>query len=743
MSTPSAADFLDRFARSRGFSRGVPVGARVTPDGAAVLFLRSDPFEARQDLYELDLASGAVRCLVRADQVGDPAEGMTPEERARRERLRVTATGFVDFDLSPDGRFVLLPLAGHVHLFDRQAPGAPASARRALLPEYGDLFDPRFVARPGGGLALAFVRDNDLWCASLLEPALAADPPRRITPGGTVTCFHARAEFVAQEEMGRSQGYWFSPDGATALATRVDETNVEILAVADPADPARPPQGLRYPRPGRANADVTLWSYAVDGARAPVEIAWDRARHPYLARVSWEAGAPPLLLVQARDQREAVLLVADPDSGATREILRERDPAWLNLKPRLPRVLPDEVGGAAVAWPSERSGRFLLERWGLDGQPRPHLVGPELLGPEEEFLALLDVTTSAPARALVLVGDALSSRILEVSLATGSSPRELCGGLAEHASTGPAHADALVVLRTEAAAWPRVQVRARADGRVLAEVPSVAADPGLEVGLELTRVELTAIAESPPRVLHAALLRPRDFNPARRYPVVVHVYGGPHAQLVRRDRRFYLLDQWLADQGVVVVCLDGRGTPRRGRVWERAIQGHLGPLALADQVDGLRALACRYPELDLDRVGIHGWSFGGTMAALAVLLRGDLFKVAVAGAPVIDWLDYDTHYTERYLGLPGQAPEAYRHSSPLHHVAPLRPGQPDRPLLLIHGTADDNVYFAHSLKLAQALLRAGRRFDFLPLPGVTHQVGDAALSREVWRRTADYLLRHL
>jgi dipeptidyl-peptidase-4 len=187
-----------------------------------------------------------------------------------------------------------------------------------------------------------------------------------------------------------------------------------------------------------------------------------------------------------------------------------------------------------------------------------------------------------------------------------------------------------------------------------------------------------------------------------------------------------------------VVCLDNRGTPRRDRAWERAIKGRFGDVPLEDQVEGLKALGARYPELDLDRVGVFGWSFGGYMAALAVLRRPDVFKVGVAGAPVVDWLDYDTHYTERYLDLPDAAPGAYHDSSLLTHAPNL-----SRPLLVIHGTADDNVYFFHSLKLADALFRAGRPFELCPLAGVTHQVPDPAVRARLWARIGDFVLRHL
>jgi dipeptidyl-peptidase-4 len=305
----------------------------------------------------------------------------------------------------------------------------------------------------------------------------------------------------------------------------------------------------------------------------------------------------------------------------------------------------------------------------------------------------------------------------------------LTGDRAEHAPVFSRDGTLYVDSRTAADAWPE-SVVVREDGRSQVRLPDAAEMPPFRVNLELTTAG--------PRAFPAAIVRPRDFQPARRYPVVVQVYGGPHALTVKADERQYLLPQWIADQGAIVVCLDNRGTPRRDRAWERAIKGGFGTVPLEDQVEGLKALGAAYPELDLERVGVFGWSFGGYMAALAVLRRPDVFKVGVAGAPVVDWLDYDTHYTERYLDLPDAAPEAYHDSSLLTHAPNL-----SRPLLVIHGTADDNVYFFHSLKLADALFRAGRPFELCPLAGVTHQVPDPAVRARLWARITDFLLRHL
>jgi dipeptidyl-peptidase-4 len=238
--------------------------------------------------------------------------------------------------------------------------------------------------------------------------------------------------------------------------------------------------------------------------------------------------------------------------------------------------------------------------------------------------------------------------------------------------------------------------------------------------------------------LRALVVRPADFRAGLRYPVILDVYGGPHAQDATLRPRGSALRQWLANQGFIVVVVDGRGTPSRGRAWERAIRGNFLSPALDDQVEGLRGAAARVPEMDLGRVGVTGWSFGGTMTCLAVLARPDVFRCGVAGAPVVDWRDYDTFYTERYLRLPDTDAAAYRVSSPLSHAASL-----ERPLLVIHGTADDNVYFFNSLKLLEALTVAGKRAEFLPLVGRTHLVRDPIGIRRIEERTVEFFKRHL
>jgi dipeptidyl-peptidase-4 len=429
------------------------------------------------------------------------------------------------------------------------------------------------------------------------------------------------------------------------------------------------------------------------------------------------------VVVLDRRQRELVLLAADPATGATRALVTERDPAWVELAPGFPLWRED---GGGFFWRTERNGAPEIELRALDGARLATWVPPEaglaeLVGYDERrrWLWFTGGPDPTQTRLYVSKDGAPPVEWLPPVVPVSTMARLARGG------------EALVVARSTLAATGPV-LAYRPDGRRLAELPSVAEPAPLEPRAELRRV-------GPGAGLHALGVRPRGGAPGARFPVLLEVYGGPGAQLARVHPVH--LPQWLADQGFVYVAVDGRGTPRRGRDFERAIRGDLVGPALDDQVAALRALAAEVPEADLSRVGVFGWSFGGYLAAQAVARRPDVFAAAVAGAPVVDWRDYDTAYTERYLGLPQEDPAAYQRSSLLEAAAGLT-----RPLLVVHGTADDNVYFFHSLKLADALLRAGRAHELLVLPGLTHlalAAGEPALVERIWERMIGFLAGHL
>jgi dipeptidyl-peptidase-4 len=704
--------YLRDHAETRGFMLGRPGKAVPTPDGKAVLFLRSQARVPKLELYEFDVATGQTRVLLTPEQVlkGDEEE-LSPEEKARRERMRVSVGGFTDFQLSSDGNQILLSLSGKLYL----VPRATGEAKQLKTGE-GTLVDPKFSP---DGRSLAYVLDRDVFVFDL-----ATQTERRVTTGGTDELRHGLAEFVAQEEMERFSGYWWSPDSRFIAYEESDHEGVEVWHVADAAKPGEAPHPSYYPRPGKSNVKVRLGVISATGGET-VWIDWNRERYPYLTSVRWDKHGPLTLAVQTRDQRELVLLEADPISGRTTALLTERDTAWVSVRQDVPRWLSNERG---FVWASEKDLGWQLE-W-RDRQGKLHKV----LADDRVGLRSLEHINAETGEMLFTARpDPTQTQLCRVSL-DGGAPVALTHEPGIHSasfSEGSAiHVRSFSALQT----MPKSTVH-RADGSVIGELPSVAGRPPF-----VPRVEIANVGGG--AGFYAALVRPQTFKPKQRYPVIVNVYGGPlppyASGMVTASMGRWLLAQWIADQGFIVVSLDGRGTPGGGHDWERAIGKRFGSVPLDDQVAGLQALGKEFRELDLKRVGIYGWSFGGYMSALGVLRRPDVFKAAVAGAPPTDWLDYDTHYTERYLGLPDTDAQAYEEGSLLTYAAGLR-----RPLLLIHGTSDDNVYFRHTLKLADALFRAGKDFDLLPLSSMTHMTPDPVVTERLYSRIVSYFQTHL
>jgi len=683
---PSITFFRD-LAETRNYTLGQPVSPRPTPDGAAVIFLRGGPRDPVLRLYELDIATRREREIITPAQLlGGAAEVLSPEEKAHRERTRNTLRGFTDFDLSRDGSRLLVTLSGKLYVLNR------ADLRVTALPGE-DWIAPHLS--PDGAFVAA-VRSGEL---HVIDLATLAD--RALTTGGSATLSHGAAEFIAQEEMSRDDGYWWSPDSLWIAYQETDESAVEARYIADPLHPEAAPRKYSYPRAGSANARVRLGVISRDGG-ATRWIPRDAEKYPYLARVEWrEAGAPLTLVVEDRRQQDERVLAADPSTSTVRELLAETDPAWVNLvEPNIPHWLK---GGRQFLWTTERRGFWQLELRDASGALVRELTPPDL--------GYRDLVGADEAGGFVFVlasKDPTETQLWRFPLASGAgqpltSSRGVHGAVLSDDGRTLVHAFSLLD------ATSGVEVLSSSGAR-LASLVSVAESPKA-----LPRVDLVRTGGE--RSYCAALVRPRRDHPGRRYPVILSVYAGPQTTHVTASARAYFIDQWMADQGYVVARLDGRGTTLRGRDWQRLMRGNFIDLALHDQVEGLQALGAQNPEMDLARVGVVGWSFGGYFSAMAVIRRPDVFRAGVAGAPVVTWENYDTYYTERYIGLPQENPQGYRASSVLTYA-----GQLSRPLLLIHGLTDDNVYFQHSVQLADALFLAGKPYEFMPMLG-THMAG--------------------
>jgi dipeptidyl-peptidase-4 len=624
----------------------------------------------------------------------ETSDELPPEERARRERSREAAGGVTAFATDSDVTIAAFALGGRLFVADLR------SCTTRELAVDGPVFDPR-PSPPGD--RVAYVRGATLCVTDLDDPAratarvLAGDANH----GGTVTW--GSADFIAAEEMQRQRGYWWSPDGTTIAACRVDVAPVQVWHIADPSDPGAAPVAVRYPAAGTANPDVTLHLLALDDS-PPREVTWDRDRLPYLADVHWTEHALTVT-VQSRDQRRVEVATVDIEAGATSTVFADVDEAWVELVPNTGMMAAPDM---------------LVTVGDRDGARRLMVNGVPVTPADLQVRHVISVESDRVVVAANPVDDATVQHIFRWNR---SGLVAITSGAGVHSAVASGD---VVVLRSATLEEPGGRWRLP-NGDEL--------DRHGERPLVQPRVTLLPRAETDNATAAVLLPSHHDGSPL---PVLLDPYGGPHAQRVVRSYNAFLTSQWFADQGFAVVVADGRGTPGRGSAFERSVRGDLASGVLDDQIAALREAATLHPELDLTRVAIRGWSFGGYLAALAVLRRPDVFHAAVAGAPVTEWRLYDTHYTERYLGDPNEQPDVYDANS-------LLPLAPDlvRPLLLVHGLADDNVVAAHTLQLSAALLAAGRPHEVLPLVGVTHMTPQEQIAENLLLHELDFLRRAL
>jgi len=718
-------------ARTRGFRLGVPRAFHVSPGGDRITFLRSnagdDPVTC---LWELDARAGAERLVADPRGLGADEENLPPEERARRERVRETAAGIVAYATDRDARLAVFALSGQVYavpLGSAAATGAAAAGDAVtarLIPAKVPALDPR--PNPAG-TAVAYVHDGAL---RVVDLATGQDTVVAAEEGVTF----GLAEFVAAEEMDRARGYWWSPDGSEILVARVDESPVPRWHIADPANPDKAPVEVAYPAAGTANADVSLLIATLpvaapagtvhiadspvaviqpSGARLAEVAGWDRAAFPYLVNAVWDEDL--LMVVQTRDQKTMRVI-----NAVTGEVLREdTDQDWTDVIEGVPAQLPggqivwtgiaDGTRGLIVATAAELATASPLTPAGLQVRAVLGTDGGDVLFSGSTEATEVGIWRYGP--------DGLSAVATEPGV---------------HAATAAA---GTTVLASRTLGDSQLSVRIVRNGAAVGAVASLALKPNLP-GPE------PQFLEAGPTGIRTAVLFPSGHRPGTKLPVLMDPYGGPGAQRVLKTASAYLTSQWFAEQGFAVVVADGRGTPGRGPAWDRTIAGDFATGILEDQVTALQAAAEKFTDLDLTRVGIRGWSFGGYLSALAVLRRPDVFHAGVAGAPPTDWRLYDTHYTERYLGDPAANAAAYQVSSllddPQRAVLTVI-----RPLLIIHGLADDNVFVAHSLRLSSALLAAGYPHSVLPLSGITHMTSQEAVAENMLLLQVDFLKQAL
>ena len=610
------------------------------------------------------------------------------------------------------------------------------------------------------------------------------------------------AEFAAGEEMNRYDGFWWSPDSKYVLFETYDESPEPIWHLSDPANPANPARSNRYPQALTANANVrlTLLELGFDsdnccyGAIAN-EVQWDHETYEYLAAVSWTSGHEPIILVQDRLQQhdqvlaihvgEPIATMRDAENGftddegdqvetfsiaipeyaegerpgSTRVLEKHSNAYWLDLIHGTPAFTPNGRLICAMNDMDADTNRLTVD--GVPFTPAGLQVREVLNVTDDDVLCVVQRTPellsddSLPflwqsnaadhdARSFDVVSIRYDGTWEPLTYAPGQWTMSRAGNGC--VVTGRGMDDATVQMQHCMNIVTTDENGTDVASMVVSPIENHAETPGFTPNVHFTRLG--------ERGLYTAIVLPSassEYAHADTLPVLMKPYGGPGFQQVVENQSFYWDAQWWADQGYIVVTADGRGTTGRGPKWDRAIYETMKSVTLEDQVDAVRALPealatlatqenkesseTTIPQPDLNRVAMIGWSYGGFLSALAVLEAPETFAAACAGAPPTDWTLYDTHYTERYLGLD---PAVYERNSIISDAPQL-----NRPLMLIHGFADDNVTIAHSLRLSQALMAAGRKHTFLPLTGITHMTNDETVAENLLILQRDFLAEAL
>ena len=696
-------------------------GARFSPDGKLVTYLQGKASNKdRLDIWAYDTTRRQSRLLVDSAALVPQEAALSPEEEARRERARTSSlSGIVEYDFSADSRRLLIPLNGDLYLYDLTV--AADRAVRRLTETAAAETDARFSPR---GRYVSFVREQNLYVIDL-----TSGEERAITQGGAGVLSFGMAEFIAQEEMDRSTGYWWSPDETKLAYTRVDESPVDEVERFEIYAETVKVIRQRYPAAGRANAKVDLFVATLTNRGIEArELSAASAGDGYLARVNWLPDSQSLAVQrQARDQQFLELLRIDVATGTTKRLLEERSETWIDLYEELTFL----KSRPAFIWASARSGYKHLYLYDLEGRLiRPLTAGNWMVVGDAGERALEAVDEKRGLVYFTANRDTPLERHLYSAPLDGSSePLEVEKSIQRVSTTAGWHSS---VLSSNGQLWldtysnpdtPTSLTLRRTDGRVIdVLVPNTfdASHPYAPFRAAHQRTEFGTLQAEDGQTLYYQLIKPINFDPTQRYPVIVDVYGGPGNQRVRNawggfprgNEGFFR--QYLAQQGYLVFTLDNRGTGFRGTTFEGALHRRMGSIEIEDQVRGVEFLRS-LPYVDARRVGVFGWSYGGYMALMAMVRAPDYFTAGVAGAPVTDWRLYDTHYTERFMSTPADNPEGYRDGMVMTHAANLRGC-----LLVMHGMADDNVLFTHSTALFKTLQDLRKPFEVMPYPGSKH-----------------------
>ncbi len=704
---------IERIYSQPSLSGRLTRGLAWTPDGKRLSYFetKGSGKEAKTELWVIDAASGERRLLVAADKL----ESILPVDTSRP--MQATGLGRrapSQYQWAPDGAGILFEGPTALAWLD-----VKSQIGRTLVPGKAGIADPKISP---DGRYVSFVRDHNLWLVGVAD-----GHERAITQGGTEEIRKGELDWVYPEELDIKTAYWWSPDSSAIAYLEMDERKVSQYPLVDFLSPSGEAEMERYPVAGGANPIVRVFVASLGGDE-PRAVDIGAETDIYVPRVNWLTDSKHLAIQRLnRAQTRLDLLIADTNTGETRSVLSENDPNWINLSDDL-YFLKD---GKRFLCSTERSGYRHLYLYDVGGKQLAQLTKGdwEVAGldgvDEAKGLVYFTATEKSP----------LQRQLYRVAL-DGSGFARLTKEDGTHAAVFAPNASAFIDTFSSTAAPPRQDLY-RADGSHIAAINENKASELTDY--HLSPMEFVTVKTHDGVQLNASIIKPPDFQPQKKYPVLVYAYGGPHAQVVRNawGGATFLWHQLMAQKGYIIFSVDNRGSAGRGHAFETPLHFRLGAQELSDQRDGVQYLKS-LPYVDANRIGIWGWSYGGHMTLHAMFEASDDFKAGFAGGPVTDWRYYDSIYTERYLGLPQKNEKGYQDSSPVKYA-----GQLKGKLLIAHGTGDDNVHFANTLSVINDLIEAGKYVEVLAFPGRGHGVSDPPARRVLMQRVTQFFLDNL
>ncbi|AWL04073.1 alpha/beta fold hydrolase [Massilia oculi] len=720
--TPAMAEklTLDRIYGEASLAGASVRNLRVSPDGERVTFLRPRADDQyRLDLWEYNTRSKATQRLVDSKQLV-PNEELSLEEKARRERARTAGlSGILNYYWSPDGKRLLVPIGGDLYLVDAAKPEA---ARKVAS---GNVIDPKISPR---GRYVSFVRNQNLVVIDL-----ATGAERQLTTDGKGTVHNGEAEFIAQEEMSQTTGYYWAPDDSHIAYRRYDDAPVPVVRRFEIFADRTEVIDQHYPAAGDPNVAIELMVVnPATGEQRKIDLGQDK--DIYLVRADFSADAKTLVYQrQTRDQKRLDLVAVDVATLAQRPLFSETSSTWVEVHNDL-RFLKNRQ---AFVWASERTGRKHLYLYDLNGK----LLHPISRG-DWGVDNILAVDEGAGKIYISSNRDAVIDKqtyALSLDGRGADKPARITQGDGWHEASFAGNGKLFVDTYSNPNTPPQVSIR-RADGSMVEWIEKNELNANHPYTRHLDAhlpTEFGTLKAADGQTLHYSIIKPAGFDATKRYPVFLFTYGGPHSQRVTRAWGNYF-DQYMAQQGFVVFRLDNRGSGRRERQFTDVLHNNLGKHEVEDQVAGIDWLA-RQSFVDPKRVGVFGWSYGGFMTLRLLSAASDKIAMGVSVAPVTDWALYDTHYTERYVGgTPKGDPEAYKRSGVFAHLDGMKSH-----LLLIHGMADDNVLFSNTTLLIDELVKRNVQFDLMTYPGAKHGMSGRTNQRHVYGLIESYFKKQL